>query len=174
MLVGVLCSWFILCVVVSAVAKSVGRNAGNYFLLSLLLSPLVGFLVLAIKGKATPDEMLNEKLNETKHIFYCPKCNSTYSGNGDKEQICPDCNLALIETTVLADDWRTFPADKKDSLKHSFAEGQFLRSNLGKALPNTPPQNSGADELKKYKELLDMGAITAEEYEAKKKQILGL
>ena len=33
---------------------------------------------------------------------------------------------------------------------------------------------SHADELKKYKELLDTGAITQEEYEAKKKQLLGL
>lgn len=31
-----------------------------------------------------------------------------------------------------------------------------------------------ADELKKYKELLDMGVITAEEFDAKKKQLLGL
>ena len=33
---------------------------------------------------------------------------------------------------------------------------------------------STADELKKFKELLDMGAITQEEFDAKKKQILGL
>lgn len=33
---------------------------------------------------------------------------------------------------------------------------------------------SNADELKKYKELLDMGVITQEEFDAKKKQILGL
>lgn len=33
---------------------------------------------------------------------------------------------------------------------------------------------SQADEIKKFKELLDSGAITEEEYEAKKKQILGL
>ena len=35
-------------------------------------------------------------------------------------------------------------------------------------------QTSGADELKKYKELLDNGVITQEEFDAKKKQILGL
>lgn len=35
------------------------------------------------------------------------------------------------------------------------------------------PQSS-ADELKKFKELLDSGAITQEEYDAKKKQLLGL
>lgn len=33
---------------------------------------------------------------------------------------------------------------------------------------------SNADELKKYKELLDSGAITQEEYDAKKKELLGL
>ena len=33
---------------------------------------------------------------------------------------------------------------------------------------------STADELKKYKELLDSGVITQEEFEEKKKQLLGL
>ena len=33
---------------------------------------------------------------------------------------------------------------------------------------------SNADELRKYKDLLDAGVITQEEFEAKKKQILGL
>ena len=36
------------------------------------------------------------------------------------------------------------------------------------------PQASDADELKTYKELLDSGAITQEEYEAKKKQLLNI
>lgn len=35
-------------------------------------------------------------------------------------------------------------------------------------------QDSNADELKKYKELLDSGVITQEEFDAKKKQLLGL
>ena len=35
-------------------------------------------------------------------------------------------------------------------------------------------QTSDADDLKKFKELLDSGAITQEEYEAKKKQILNI
>ncbi len=36
------------------------------------------------------------------------------------------------------------------------------------------PTESSADELKKYKELLDNGTITEEEFNAKKKQLLGL
>ncbi len=35
-------------------------------------------------------------------------------------------------------------------------------------------QTSAADELKKFKELLDSGVITQEEFDAKKKQLLGL
>lgn len=38
--------------------------------------------------------------------------------------------------------------------------------------PEAPVSN--AEELKKYKELLDMGVITQEEFDAKKKQLLGL
>lgn len=43
-------------------------------------------------------------------------------------------------------------------------------------ITNTVMQNtaSNADELKKYKELLDSEIITEDEYEAKKKQLLGL
>lgn len=39
---------------------------------------------------------------------------------------------------------------------------------------NIIQQASAADELKKFKELLDMGVITQEEFDAKKKQLLGL
>ena len=37
----------------------------------------------------------------------------------------------------------------------------------------TAPAYSGADELKKFKELLDLGIITQEEFDKKKQQILG-
>ena len=37
-----------------------------------------------------------------------------------------------------------------------------------------PAPVSAAEEIKKFKELLDIGAITQEEYDAKKKQLLGL
>lgn len=46
----------------------------------------------------------------------------------------------------------------------------YKSSKYNKTVTATSP----ADELKKFKELLDMGAITQEEFNAKKKQILGL
>ena len=54
---------------------------------------------------------------------------------------------------------------------------QFIekrRDELKNNSQNGSSQISAADELKKFKELLDMGVITQEEFDAKKKQLLGL
>jgi len=49
-----------------------------------------------------------------------------------------------------------------------------LKSNLNKYEPRIYTSTSNADELKKYAGLKDEGIITEEEFQAKKKQILGL
>ncbi|PEI77461.1 hypothetical protein CN526_26785 [Bacillus wiedmannii] len=43
-----------------------------------------------------------------------------------------------------------------------------------KSKPQVAATVSGADEILKYKELLDQGVITEEEFQAKKKQLLGI
>ncbi len=48
------------------------------------------------------------------------------------------------------------------------------RQSQKNAQPQTITSQSNADELKKYKELLDSGIISQEEFDAKKKQLLGL
>ena len=67
--------------------------------------------------------------------------------------------------------------------KH-FAEADKIKEYVEKAIASRAASNQGqtiinqaassADELKKFKELLDMGIITQEEFDAKKKQLLGL
>lgn len=50
-----------------------------------------------------------------------------------------------------------------------------ILNRINKAATTSPaPSASPADELKKYKELLDSGILTQEEFDAKKKQLLGL
>ena len=49
--------------------------------------------------------------------------------------------------------------------------------NQFNSIPHSPTSNVGqsaADELKKYKELLDQGVITEQEFQAKKEQLLKL
>ena len=65
---------------------------------------------------------------------------------------CPKCNST----------------DLRKLTKEEFEKEKASASN------NATSNSSAADELKKFKELLDMGVITQEEFDAKKKQLLGL
>ena len=51
---------------------------------------------------------------------------------------------------------------------------QYNQYNSTPYAPRTTPRQSAADELKKYKELLDQGVITEDEFQAKKEQLLRL
>lgn len=67
--------------------------------------------------------------------------------------------------------------EKRDELHKEISN--LLVSRQGKQSAREEPRaeiksSSAADELKKYKELLDSGIITQEEFDAKKKQLLGL
>lgn len=50
----------------------------------------------------------------------------------------------------------------------------LLKERQGQTVNASSSHTGNADELKKYKELLDSGVITQDEFEAKKKQLLGL
>lgn len=168
MLIGIFSGWFLLSIVVGFVASNVGRDFGKYFLMSVFLSPLVAFAILAVKGKKTKDEVLDS----TPHIFYCRTCNSAYGGVKEQHTACPDCGNIFTETTILRSDWRTYSDEKKTELKNCFMRGQFLRDSVNSATVTSV--TGSASEIKHYKELLDAGIITQAEFDAKKKQLLGL
>ena len=165
----IILSWIATCYVVGYVARDWGREFGTYFLLALLLSPVLGFIVLAFKGKATA----TETFDNTPHIFFCAKCNAAYGGTkkGTPEN-CPKCGSSLIETSILRDDWRNYTDTQKEEMKNAFRCGQFHR--VSQKNPTESPMVDSVTEIKRYKELLDSGVITLEEFESKKKQLLGL
>jgi hypothetical protein len=63
------------------------------------------------------------------------------------------------------------PGEKAKKLVDIVGEG-MKRAKAAKAMPQVTVAPTPLEELKKLKELLDMGAITQEEYEEKKKKIL--
>ena len=68
----------------------------------------------------------------------------------------------------------TNAAEIHTAISKLLLERQAKRETVSAAAAAPTATASNADELQKYKALLDSGAITQEEYEAKKKQILGL
>ena len=65
----------------------------------------------------------------------------------------------------------------RDEVHKAISDLLINRQGKDKTVTTTIKQEipqSNADELKKYKDLLDSGVITQEEFDAKKKQLLGL
>lgn len=69
-----------------------------------------------------------------------------------------------------------FAMDKRDEIHSVLSELIITRQNSLNNNNEPKVQNtlSGAEEIKKYKELLDSGIITQEEFDEKKKQLLSL
>lgn len=109
-----------LCFVVYAVANSKGRSGCGWFFLSLLISPLIAIIIVAIIGDT--DEKRRETLRSD------------------------------IETT------------------------EEIKKRMSETASVAPPPASAKDEaiaeLKRSKELLDLGVITQEEYDSRKEELL--
>ena len=88
-------------------------------------------------------------------------CRAISNGRGMKGGFWWGFLLGIIGVIVVA----VRPNDKQEA-----------SNNVAPAVAfnNTSTRVSDSDEIKKYKELLDSGIITQEEFEAKKKQLLGL
>lgn len=72
--------------------------------------------------------------------------------------------------------WIKNAAEIHTEINRLLLERQDKRAASAARQEAAPQSNAtaGAEELKRYKELLDSGVITQEEFDAKKKQILGL
>ena len=67
-----------------------------------------------------------------------------------------------------------FGMDNRDEVQKAISDLLLLRQNEARAEPKQETPQSAADELEKFKGLLDKGIISQEEFDAKKKQLLGL
>lgn len=167
----------VVAVICGLIAKSIASNRGmsggfwwGFFLL------VIGIIVVAVRPADAKSK--EEYLSNTSHIYYCPNCKKVFSGVSSKyNDKCENCNNLLIETTIPCETWRSYTEYNKEEMKRAFANGQYHRnaSATDRSVISTFPSSvSGADEIKKYKDLMDNGVITQEEFEAKKKQLLGL
>ena len=78
--------------------------------------------------------------------------------------------MASEKITAIVESVKTMTVLELKELVDTICE-EFGVSAVAAAAPAAP---SAADELLKFKQLLDMGAITEAEYNAKKAQLLGL
>ena len=109
--------------------------------------------IVCKKGKKTAKEFL---VKDIKSVELVSMKGLMIRGNGFKYKINLLSNAEELKTTIM-DSLATLPSK---NIAATEIKQEILPSN--------------ADELKKYKELLDSGIITQEEFDTKKKQLLGL
>lgn len=95
-----------------------------------------------------------------------------------------DVHAVSSGTEFLQPAWVKFETKNEDYKISTFADVEVIKSKLNEAIKmakadtqtgaTVVQQVSAMDELKKLKELLDLGIVTQEEFDAKKKQLLGL
>ena len=86
-------NWLIFSIVCGFVAKSIGRSFWKYFFLSLFLSPIIGFVVLLIKGKKEPETEAVVIKTETSDDVYQPQSSSIIPPRSIN--YCINCGAAI-------------------------------------------------------------------------------
>lgn len=94
---GYVITWLFLAAMVAALAGSRGRSAFGHFLLSLLLSPFVGLiivLVLPARGQYTEQAVTADTHTR------CPECREVVRKDARK---CKHCGASLQPQALLTD-----------------------------------------------------------------------
>jgi len=92
----ILIGWVALCFAVAAWAHSKGRFAFGWFIISLMLSPLIGGVIVAALPKvgkaALPRDEAGQPITDQTHVR-CPDCRELVRRDARK---CKHCNTALV------------------------------------------------------------------------------
>jgi hypothetical protein len=83
--------WVVMAIGVGIGGAHYGRNGIAWFLIALLLSPLIGFILLAIAGRLGPQPAADAPTPET-HVK-CPDCRELVRKDARK---CRYCGCGLI------------------------------------------------------------------------------
>jgi len=88
--------WLLFSAVVGVIAASWGRSGFSWFLMAMLLSPLLMVIVLLAKGKPGPERDEFKRCPSCKKVVsetavICSACNFDFSRPVELEKVCPRC-----------------------------------------------------------------------------------
>lgn len=81
--------WAFFAVLVGVLGASFGRNGFGWFLLSLLLSPIIGAIALLIVGRAVTEESRAGRRSQ----IQCPECKERILSDA---RVCKHCGHRLL------------------------------------------------------------------------------
>lgn len=100
--VEVLAFWFLFAIVVGVAAGSRGRSGFGWFLLSMIISPLIGLLLVLVlpnrKWTSAPTQGFIEPVTPETHVR-CPACRELVRADASK---CKHCGTTLVPRQISA------------------------------------------------------------------------
>lgn len=99
--------WLLFAYLVGKYAEKKGHNFATYMVISLLLSPLVGFIIALVSGDNKPKETIakptqqqfvsyqqltNNHIDQQSEGSFCPHCGSKVLSHFSN---CPNCGASL-------------------------------------------------------------------------------
>lgn len=156
-------AWLVFCIVVGKMAEKRGRSFWTFTLISAVISPIGGFIVLLISGKKDnaqvasqyecPEEQPQQyqssfvsEPNSTGPVF-CTKCGAVIDS---ETKFCPACGAEV---------------ERCDSVPQTIEVPQSQ---------NTSQPLTNKEKLLQLKALLDEGLISQDDFNKKKSEILGI
>ena len=139
-----------------------------------------GFISEGDKGKKMGEPssfvVTNKRLVWGRKIAFTSECQSLDLDNLETTSFAkhsPYTNFGAITIKTIANQY-VISMGLKAAEEVNSVLPNALQELKNKSKETVTPVTSAADEILKFKSLLDMGAITQEEFDAKKKQLLGL
>ncbi|EGQ8472851.1 SHOCT domain-containing protein [Vibrio alginolyticus] len=164
--------WFFLAIAVGFLASNYNRSGFLWFLLACIVSPLIAGIFLLILGKNKEAEILDNlaKVKKAQQNFielYCAN-EIAVKNNPILERAFKDLSNTNISSTskITVED-----IDKNINMLLM----EVARAEVPKSDPletKTEEASDHFEQLEKLKKLLDINAITNEEFEVKKAEIL--
>lgn len=135
----------------------------TYYLIMLALNAIMCLFSIILKTQKK-DGIVHPLLSVIILLWAMPDYNNPWA-EGPREAIAlePCCTLSLVLLAIIV----VLSFLKRSNLV-------FPKSDAPVITEKKTARVNNAEELKKYKELLDSGVITQEEFDTKKKQLLGL
>ena len=134
----------------------------------LIIGEFIGVIILFhfVRSILRTMRIIKEKFINTSISYICPKCdNKVWYTVPQIRMTCPNC-----KEEVGFDDNKVYKITKENE-KYFKTEQEKTNTLLEKQLNNNVDKSNLA-KIKELKALLDMDAITQEEYDKKKKELL--
>ena len=161
--------WLVLCVLVGKLAQNKGRNFWTYALLSAIISPIGGVIVLLVKGNkdngtvttqyVAPEEQCQPQEQAASAFLaapvasspvepmFCVKCGALIDA---ETKFCPSCGAEVTQAEPTPE----------PEVQQNVAPAQSI--------------STAKERLLELKSLLDDGLISQEDFDRKKSEILGI